>query len=225
MLDFFLKIPLFISIFYFYLLLKFKKLVSSEYEFYILKNFVKKNDCVLDIGSNIGRYTFQLSTLVGKNGFVYSFEPMQRSFLILSSLLYLSNIKNIIPINLAISNKTKKILMQEQSSLSKNYLFNTNTESKIVNKILKNSFFKYSLKIDDLNIKEKISFIKIDCEGHEIQVLFGAKKLIKKNKPILLVENNSKKLGIFLKKLNYIESKINIKSRNVIFVNQINKND
>lgn len=39
---FLVKIPLFISIFYFYFLLKFKKLVSSEREFYILKNFVKK---------------------------------------------------------------------------------------------------------------------------------------------------------------------------------------
>lgn len=222
---FLVKITLFISIFYFYFLLKFKKLVSSEYEFYILKNFVKKNDSVLDVGSNIGRYTFQLSSLVGKNGLVYSFEPMHRSFLILSSLIYLSGIKNIIPINLAISNNTKKILMQEQSSPLKNYLFDTNTGSKIVKKINKASFYKYSFKIDNFNIKEKISFIKIDCEGHEIEVLSGAMKLIKKNKPILLVENNSNQLKFFLKKNNYIEKKLNIKSRNTIFINKKIKND
>ena len=149
---FLVKVTFFISIFYFYFLLKFKKLVSSEYEFYILKNFVKKNDSVLDIGSNIGRYTFQLSLLVGKNGLVYSFEPMHRSFLILSSLLYLSGIKNIIPINLAISNNTKKILMQEYSSPLKNYLFDTNTGSKIVKRINKASFFKYSFKIDNFKV-------------------------------------------------------------------------
>jgi FkbM family methyltransferase len=150
---------------------------------------------------------------------------MQRSFLILSSLLYLSNIKNIILINLAASNKTKKILMQEQSSPKKNYLFDTNTESKIVDKVTKEAFFNYSFKIDDFNIKEKISFIKIDCEGHEIEVLSGATKLIKKNKPTLLVENNSKKLSIFLTKLNYVQKKLNIKSRNVIFINRKIKND
>jgi FkbM family methyltransferase len=226
MIKFFIaKIPLFISVFYFYFLLRFKKLISSEYEFYILKNFVKKNDSVLDIGSNIGRYTFELSSLVGKNGIVYSFEPMQRSFLILSSLLYLSNIKNIILINLAASNKTKKIVMQELSSPKRNYLFDTNTESKIVDKVTKEAFFNYSFKIDDFNIKEKISFIKIDCEGHEIEVLSGATKLIKKNKPTLLVENNSKKLSIFLYKFNYVQKKLNIKSRNAIFVNRKIKND
>lgn len=150
---------------------------------------------------------------------------MQRSFLILSSLLYLKDIKNVILINLAASNKTKKILMQEQSSSIKNYLFDTNTESKIVDKVIKNSFFKYSIKIDDLNIREKISFIKIDCEGHETEVLYGAIKLIKKNKPILLVENNSKKLSLFLNKLKYVKKIVNIKSRNVIFINKENYND
>ena len=217
--NFFLKkIPLFISIFYFYFLLYIRKLTSAEYEFFILRNFVKKNNVVLDIGSNIGRYTFELSSIVGCKGTVYSFEPMHRSFLILLSLTYLSGKKNIIPINLAISNKTNKIIMEEQSSPSNNYLFDTNTESKITHKPSKNNLGTYSVKIDDLNIKEKISFIKIDCEGAELDVLKGAINLIKKNKPIIMVENNSNKLVGFLSKLRYQPKKIKTKSRNFIFI-------
>ena len=55
-----------------------------------------------------------------------------------------------------------------------NYLFN----------LLENFLTK---KIDDLNLKD-IGFIKIDAEGAELKVLIGAKKLIKKYKPTLLIE-------------------------------------
>ena len=43
-------------------------------------------------------------------------------------------------------------------------------------------------KLDNFNFSNKISFIKIDVEGHEMEVIKGAEKTIKNNKPILLVE-------------------------------------
>ena len=43
-------------------------------------------------------------------------------------------------------------------------------------------------KIDELNFDNKISFIKIDVEGHELEVIEGAKNTIKRDKPVLLVE-------------------------------------
>ena len=39
---------------------------------------------------------------------------------------------------------------------------------------------------------KKIGFIKIDVEGHEKNVIVGASKIIKKNKPVLLVEIEEK---------------------------------
>lgn len=87
------KIVALCSIIYFFSLLKKNKLNSSEYEYKLLKNFIKKNDVVLDVGANIGRYSFKFSSLVGKRGFVYSFEPMSKSFFILASLVYLSKKK------------------------------------------------------------------------------------------------------------------------------------
>ena len=62
-------------------------------------------------------------------------------------------------------------------------------------------------KLDDLKLENPISFIKIDVEGHEIEVIQGAIKVIKKNKPILLVEieeRYSKKKVIDT--INYINS-------------------
>ena len=43
-------------------------------------------------------------------------------------------------------------------------------------------------KLDDIEIKNKIGFIKIDVERHEKNVIQGGIKTVKNNKPVLLVE-------------------------------------
>ena len=47
-------------------------------------------------------------------------------------------------------------------------------------------------KMDDILGNNNIGFIKIDVEGHEENVLMGATEIIKKNRPILLVEIEQK---------------------------------
>ena len=220
--NFFKKIFFCSGIIYFYFLLKVGKLVSSESEFFILKKFVKKNQNVIDVGANIGRYSFKLSDIIGKNGLVYSFEPMSKSYLTFLTLITFQDIKNILPFNLALSSKSNFVKMKEIQTSGAKYLFDTKTESKIV-KNKKNSVIKYSIKLDDLKIKKKISFIKIDCEGFELQVLKGAKSIIKKNKPVILVEFNNNKVVSFLKFLGYKQIIQKQKSRNKLFVH-INDN-
>ena len=53
--------------------------------------------------------------------------------------------------------------------------------------------------------------IKIDVEGHELEVMVGAKELIKKNKPLLIFEHNIEvnkeqalKINDFLEQLDYV---------------------
>ncbi|MDP7196601.1 MAG: FkbM family methyltransferase [SAR202 cluster bacterium] len=61
-------------------------------------------------------------------------------------------------------------------------------------------------KLDDLNIKEKIDFIKIDVEGNEKYVILGGIETIKKNKPIIWVETweeNSHLIVDLFKKIGY----------------------
>ena len=38
-------------------------------------------------------------------------------------------------------------------------------------------------KLDDLKIENKIGFIKIDVEGHELEVIEGSSKIISENMP------------------------------------------
>jgi hypothetical protein len=71
------------------------------------------------------------------------------------------------------------------------------------------------------NIPGKISFIKIDTEGYEPQVLNGARKLISRDKPTIYIElggdylNSSAEALNILKELNYDCEADNIDLKNV----------
>ena len=61
-------------------------------------------------------------------------------------------------------------------------------------------------KLDDI-IQNKVSFIKIDVEGHEKSVISGAKNLISKFKPTLLVEIEKRHSGTNVEDtINYINN-------------------
>ena len=149
---------------------------------------------------------------------------MHKSYLTLLSLIIFSGIKNILPFNLALSNKSSFVMMKEFESQTtkkyKDYVFGTQPESRIVNNE-KDSVIKYSIKLDEMKLKKKISFIKIDCEGFELQVLKGAKYTIKKNKPVILVEHsNLNTISSFLVSLGYKEINKGQKSRNKLFIHK-----
>lgn len=55
-------------------------------------------------------------------------------------------------------------------------------------------FMVPTLKIDTLNFKSKINAIKIDTEGHELEVLQGSIDILKKEKPLLIIEKNEENL-------------------------------
>lgn len=64
--------------------------------------FIKQGMCVVDIGAHIGYYTILFSSLVGKEGKVYAFEPEIKNYNILLHNLRINNAVNVIPENLAI---------------------------------------------------------------------------------------------------------------------------
>ena len=64
-----------------------------------------------------------------------------------------------------------------------------------------------SKKLDNFTFSNRISFIKIDVEGHEMSVIKGAENTIKQYKPTLLVEIEEKhSKQKVLDSINYINS-------------------
>ena len=170
---------------------------NYENELSIIKEFKDKDKIAIDVGVYRGIYSFQLSKYFKK---VVSFEPNPLIFNDLKNNLE-KIISNIQIFNYALSNEdgvTKlKIPNRGKSIFNKNYeeLFKLGAASIHQSNNLGNyqSFDVSKKKLDDIiNRSEKVGFIKIDVEGHENEVIDGAKKVINENKPVLLVEIEEK---------------------------------
>ena len=145
---------------------------TSFWEVYLRHDYkgIEKNDVVLDIGSNIGFFSaYALNKGASK---VYSVEAVPKTFELLKRNL--KNEKDVVFINKAISDKccSKKIKITNGSSVaSLSHSDNYNFEGNMAN----NASY---LDIDCVDINslikiyniDKIDFLKIDCEGSELEI-------------------------------------------------------
>jgi FkbM family methyltransferase len=154
----------------------------EPYTIELLKEHVKKDDYVIDIGAAIGYYSLELARLVGERGKVFSFEPEENNFQLLQKNIQVNNYENIIPVKKAVLDKKGVKNLYIQRNIGSHSLYNEfdGTKSKKVEIISLDEFFK--------DVDRKISFIKIDIEGSEAKALKGGEKLIKKNKPAMVIE-------------------------------------
>jgi len=165
---------------------------NDEHEINLVKKFIKSGTDSIDVGVYRGVYSYEMSKYSEK---VHSFEPNPIIFKYINKNLK-KFIKNIHLYNFALSNQNKTINLKIpiRNSNSNKEIFEEYYEMGKATIHNENNFENYenfeiqTKKIDELNFDNKISFIKIDVEGHELEVIEGAKNTIKRDKPVLLVE-------------------------------------
>lgn len=184
-----------------------------------------KDGISIDIGANVGKYSIILGKNGGKKGKIIAIEPEKKNFEMLKYNIRLNGLKNIIVINRACSSKSeKRKFFLSENGIGTHSLYKTQK-----NKIfLTEKFIEINtIKLDDLIFKDlrkkidkKISFIKIDVEGAEAEVLNGAKETLKKFHPKILVEawdeEALKKIEKILFPFGY--EKIMVNSENYLFI-------
>jgi FkbM family methyltransferase len=144
--------------------------------------YVKPGMTVLDIGANIGCHTLRYAKLVGSNGKVIAFEPMQWAISKLKRNIELNGFKNIVLEKIALSDVNAKRSVYFRSSWT---LDNGSTpDSKTSEDI---DFVKLDEYVDE-NKLDKIDFIKLDVDGYECKVIRGGMHSLKKFKPIMIIE-------------------------------------
>ena len=213
-----------------------KRAIEKNYEkeLEVISQFADKSKDALDIGVYRGVYSYKLSQ---NYNLVHSFEP--------NPLLYphlKRNLKKIINniklYNLALSDKNGETRLK--LPIRNNSIFSTNIEELYqlgaASIHPENKFEKFKevvvkmKKLDDLKFENKIGFIKIDVEGHELEVIKGSSKIIYENMPILLVEiekRHTKKP--VLESINYIKNMgydcFFVKNKKLISVEKLENKD
>ena len=181
----------------------------SETEIILLKQLVKDNENIIEVGSNIGTHTIPLAKHVLNGGLVYAIEPQSQNYKLLSKNIKDNKLKNVKILKLAISSKQGEAYMNIfNENLINNYgdskIFANNfqnSESVIV-KTLDQLFY------DDNKERKSIKLIKCDAQGQELNIILGSKKIINTHKPFLYLENDdintSKALIEKIKEMKYI---------------------
>ena len=206
-----------------------KIILDQEYEkleINYLLNQIKKNKILhfIDIGANCGYYSIYIANNIS-NITIQAFEPNEDAFLKFKKTLEINpDLKNKINIlNFGLSNKTGKLKMQ---SMIKHGYSQTGGSSVVENNSYENFDVYYAdFKIGDkiINKNQNIIAIKIDVEGHEINVLNGLKNTLANNKIIIQIEIfeiNFQKVNNFLNSLGY-KIIFEIKERSNYFYSKI----
>ena len=164
-----------------------KKCEFGDYE--ELKTIKKFSDLgkvfLLDVGANYGFYSIYTASLSNLN-IVIGAEASQKTYKEFLYNIEINALKNVFAINKAISNlRNQELIFNESTNDWESSLSHTNFKVNNYQKIL-------SVKIDDVlekyNLSNYFFFIKLDIEGNEIKALEGAKDIIFKYSPIIIIE-------------------------------------
>lgn len=153
----------------------------SEDEVNIFKAVLQPNDVAVEVGSNIGALTVPMAGLCRR---VYAFEPQAENFDLLCENLGLNNCSNVSAIEKAVAEKPGIESIPMLGSLDHhNYgRVELGSGSDMVDVTSLDHFL--------LLKEDKINFIKLDCEGMELNVLKGAAQIIERDRPIMYIEND-----------------------------------
>ena len=139
-------------------------------------------DCGAYVGDTIERYLFNRFGAFHK---IYAFEPGKKQ---MEAMQYrMERLKRewaladdqIVLVPYAVGEKSEQLKINIMNNLSScNFLLEPSTEESMeVSSISLDEFFETKM--------EKPTFIKVDVEGFELELLKGAKNLIEKEKPLL----------------------------------------
>jgi FkbM family methyltransferase len=150
----------------------------------LVKKLVKPGDVVLDIGANIGYYSVILAKAVGVTGKIFAFEPTHWYRTVLERNVEANKLQNITIVPIGLSNSAQ-ILDIDIFHSSATLHAADDTEKPLSSE---------SIRLEPLDTFvaaqnfERIDFIKIDVDGHEPKVLEGAREILSKWRPKILLE-------------------------------------
>ncbi len=152
----------------------------------VFSQYLKPGDIFYDIGANVGFFTIVAAKIVGSTGKVYAFEPEAVNAATVRRNAQINNYAHVTVVEKAVSRTTGVEKLWLTENCGGHTLASVGTVSDA-----KNSITVDTVSIDDLIDKKLIeppTFVKIDVEGAEIDVLNGMSQTIKEYQPMIIYE-------------------------------------
>lgn len=181
---------------------------KSQYpEIHYLKSIIQPGFSCIDIGANLGYFSYFLSKYVGKNGKVYAVEPVPLFGEIWKGNVARTNMNNAELLPYALGG--------EETTVQMGMPVVEGTVHHGMTKVIENNDSSYeqtfdvTMKIPDELFKniERIDFLKIDVEGYEHNVFANMRQTLAKHHPMIQAElggeENRKECFAILTELGY----------------------
>ena len=168
-------------------LLKFNPFYSYHY---FVKHLIDKGDIIIDIGANLGYYSFLFSRWTGDSGKVFAVEPIVVYNKIFNEKAKKYKNITLYPYALGEEEKTVELVSSPQTgflSTGLPHIYDPRRDGKVESQEFK---FEAQMKkpVELFGNLDKIDYIKCDIEGYEYIVLSNMKEIIRKFRPIVQVE-------------------------------------
>jgi len=164
--------------FYFYYLRLTSGPPPEEEGLTLYPRFVLPSDVVIEVGARLGGGTLLLSSLAKH---IYSFEPNPHSFRFLKAFTKKKSNVTIFQCGCGAENEKTLLNLMENRKITNIASIKGRNDVKFTRK----EKIKI-IKLDDFEFDLKPTMLIIDCEGYEIEVLKGAKKILDETDKVLV---------------------------------------
>ncbi|MBF0454332.1 MAG: FkbM family methyltransferase [Magnetococcales bacterium] len=167
------------------------RLGRDKQEISTLLNHLKPGQCAVDIGAHKGAYTYWMQRAVGREGSVVAFEPQPLLAQRLTGLMK----------KMAISHVTiEQMGLSDQAAMGELHIPGDGSPSpgaSLVGQSITGPQTTVSqVKLETLDgyfaNRGRVHLIKCDVEGHELAVFKSGIKLLKRDRPLILFECESR---------------------------------
>jgi FkbM family methyltransferase len=157
------------------------------------KQFIKKGDLIIDVGANEGDTTVPMALAAGAEGTTLAFEPNPHVFKVLKVNADFNKDKtNIIPLNFAATSEDGEFTFGSGDPSYGNggiigFTHNKKRNTRYTFPVTGKNLERY-LKKNHAHLLSKLTFIKIDAEGYDKEIIKTIPGIIDEFRPYLVTE-------------------------------------
>lgn len=149
-------------------------------------HILRAGNIAVDIGASVGDHTVPMARLVGSQGSVFSFEPIQNSFDEVSRKVKFAGVQNQVRLhNMALSNyegESEYYVVRDfpgTSGLKQMPHQDIKSRERVTVRVAR---------LDDV-VHDKVDFIKVDAEGGDFFAIQGAIHILMQSRPVVAFES------------------------------------